>query len=94
MGFRLGTGYIGSPSILISSANEECIPEPPSHWNKKYSLYKFTFSNSGACSIKVNNGSPIYIADGQGFSIEKEDAPITSFVIVEAGVSYNWIGAF
>jgi hypothetical protein len=95
MGFRIGVGYLGSPSLETSTANKEVIPNSPVGWTGRYNLYKFSFDNAEqACSVKINGGSPIYLKAGQGFEIQKEDAPIWSFVIVEAGVSYNWIGAY
>jgi hypothetical protein len=94
-GFRIGQGYIGTDSLKTSTANQECIPSVPVNWTGRYNLYKFSFDNADqSCSVKINGGSPIYLKAGQGFEIQKEDAPIWSFVIVEAGISYNWIGAY
>lgn len=95
MSFRIGQGYIGSDSLKTSVAGAEIIPNVPSNWTGKYNLYKFSFDNAEQpCSVKINGGNQIYLKAGQGFEIQKEDAPIWSFVIVEAGIKYNFIGAF
>jgi hypothetical protein len=94
MSYIIGSGYIGSLSVQVSTANQEIIPSPPSHWSTKYKLYKFSFYNEQNCTVKINGGSPIFLRANQGFNIDLHDAPIYSFVIVEPNISYNWIGAY
>ena len=85
----------GSGSLLTSVANTEVVPATPAGWiNAYYSFYKFVFTNDIACTIKINGGSPIYLAAGQGFTVEKGDLAVTSFVIVTATVKYTWVGYY
>lgn len=94
MSYIKGSGYIGSPSIQVSAANQEIIPSPPSHWTTKYNFYKFSFYNEQSCTVRINGGNPIFLRANQGFNIDLHDAPIWSFVIVEPNIHYNWIGAY
>lgn len=87
MGYRIGAGYIGSSSILTSTENLEVIPA-------KYNFYKFQFMNDQECQVKVNKDNPIVLRAGQGFQMDQIDSPIHSFIIVDAGITYNWIGAY
>lgn len=91
---KIGRGYIGSSNLQTSTANQEIIPSPPSHWTLGYNCYKLSFFNSQDCTVKINNLDPIYLQANQGFEMDKEDSPITSFVIIESGVGFNWIGAY
>lgn len=88
----LGSGYIGSPSIQTSTANQEIIQQH--NIAPHGSVYKFTFKPYNNCTIIINDLQPMFLEEGQAWSIEKEDAPITSFVIVESGVSYIYWGAY
>lgn len=91
----MANGYLGSDSVLTSTANLEVVPKAPESWtDERYSFYKFSFINKSNCTIKINGGEPIYLEKNQGFECGKEDAKINSFVIVEADVQFNWIGAY
>lgn len=81
------SGYIGSPSIETSTANQEIIPQ-------NYSFHKFSFINYQTCTVKINDSLPIYLAEGQGFGCDVNDTRIKSFVIIESGIQYNWVGAY
>jgi hypothetical protein len=92
---RNGSGYIGTDSIKISTSSQEIIISPPSNWNQGYKLYKFSFLNpSQDCHVIINGGNQIFLSAGQGFECDEGDAPIYSFIIVESGISYNYIGAY
>jgi hypothetical protein len=92
---RLGSGYIGSSQLLTSTLNQEIIPLPDSSKSfKKYSLYKFSFSNNQDVTVIINNDATIFIPAGRGFEIDETDAPIYSFVIKEAGITYNWAACY
>jgi hypothetical protein len=43
--------------------------------------------------VKINGSGAIPLRAGQGFESGVEDAKIKSFIIVESGIDYNWIGA-
>lgn len=95
MGFRIGHGYMGSSNLQTSTANQELVPSAPEGWiNSKLYFYKFSFDNGSDCHVKINGGSPIYLKAGQGFEMNEIDAQIYSFVIVESGIQFNWIGTY
>lgn len=94
MGYIIGSGFLGSPTILTSEASEEIIPTPPAEWSKGYSVYKFRFKNTSDCTVSINGGTPILIDAAEGFETDYRDAIITSFVIQEAGVNYSWKGFY
>lgn len=89
-----GNGYHGSPKLMTSKANEEVVPAPPSNWSYGYTFYKFQFKNAEDCSVTINKENTIFISAGDGFTTTPEDAPITSFVIKEANITYNWAAAY
>jgi hypothetical protein len=91
---RIGEGYLGSPDIMVSAANQEVVPTAPVSWTLPYQLYKFSFYNTEVCHVSINGGDWIYLKAGQGFNSELNDANITSFKIQEAGIHYNFIAAF
>ena len=85
----------GSSTQLTSIVNDEVVPNAPVDWiNAYYAFYKFVFTNDIACTIKINGGDPIYLAANQGFTIEKGDLVVTSFVVVTVGVKYTWVGYY
>jgi len=95
MGFRVGSMYFGSPDIQVSTANQEIIQaNKPTDWTfQKIYAYRFSFTNNTACHIKLNgSANQIYLASGQGFEMDMYDSQLFSFVIVEAGVSFSYIG--
>jgi hypothetical protein len=95
---RVGNGYLGSSDLLVTnSANTEIIPSPPAElkWTEGYKLYKFSFSNPNqSCHVKINGGNPIFLSATQGFEMDESDDPIESFIVVEIGISYNFIGCY
>lgn len=91
----LGTGYIGSPEVQTSVANEEIIPLTPENWTReRYKIVRFSFRASQDCSIKVNEGNIIFIEAGKEFSIDEDIPAITSFKIQESGIEFTWAGVF
>ena len=86
-GFRIGSGFIGSPGIQTSVAGEEILPECKI-------CYKLSMINDNACTISINGQTPIYLRAMQGFNHDEVDVLIRSFKIVEAGVTFNFIGAY
>jgi SPX domain protein involved in polyphosphate accumulation len=86
-----GIGYIGSSDIQTSTANQEIIPSTP----LQYNLYKFQFANNTDCHVRINNDEDIlFIRANQWFEMDNNDAPIFSFKIVDAGIQFNWVGAY
>ena len=88
------SGFKGTSKIETSTANQELIPEKPYGWTIGYKFKSFSFFNDQECHIIVNNGEPLFLRAGMGFNSTTDNQSITSFVIVEEGISYNWIGAF
>lgn len=88
-------GYLGSPNVITSTANEELVPASPAGWtNSKYTFYEFDFYNTQACHVQINGGSAIYLAAGQNFHSTVWDKPINSFIVVDASITCNWMGKY
>lgn len=89
---RLGSGFIGSSVLKTSVANEQLIPTPPSnYYRKQYSCYRFSFLNDQNCTV-IANGTELFLRAGQGFETDENDVEIYSFIVKEAGITYNFIG--
>jgi hypothetical protein len=86
-------GYIGTPTLQTSSAMQELVPTPPSTYSfQTYCLYRMSFLNDQDCTIIINGTSTLFLRAGQGFESDSRDLGITSFVIKESGITYNFIG--
>lgn len=87
----MGLGYWGKKGV--STANMEIIEFPTNYSNPSY--YKFAFYNSHDCNVIIN-GNPNFFKAEQGFITNPahNDAPIKSFIIVDADVEWNWTGAY
>jgi hypothetical protein len=55
-----------------------------------------SFLNPDAdCTVYINGGNtPIPCPAGVGFAMDDDDAPITSFIVIENGISYKWVGKY
>lgn len=82
---QIGGKYFGSPSIQTSSANQELVPD-------KTAFYKFSYMPSQNCTVRINGSDPILITSRLGFSMNEVDAYISSFVIVESGIEFHYLG--
>lgn len=91
---RVGIGYIGTSQLMTSTSNLELVPSPSASWNVGYKLYRFSFLNDQDCTVIVNGVTTLFIRASQGFEINEPDAPITSFVIVTAGINYNFVAGY
>lgn len=93
-----GNGFYGSPSQLTTSGtNTEIVPDVPSNLNwsaKKFKFYKFSFHNFDQCTVSINGSQPILLLAEQGFETTEIDVPITSFIVYESNVRYQYIGAY
>lgn len=74
-------------------ASKEIIPPSPSNWTYGYIFKKFSFINETDCTVIINNEFTLHLIGGIGFEIDRNDVSIHSFVIVESGTRYYWIGA-
>lgn len=87
--YRVGignVGYIGSPDLMVSEANQEVIPVGKT-------VYKISIGfMDSPCHISINGGTPMYLNADQ-FEMGVEDQWLTSFKIIEAGIRYYYIGA-
>ena len=86
MSDKYSAGFLGSPSILISGSSQELV-------DPGVSFHKFSFYNHQECTISINGSEPIFLVAKQGFSSDRHDKLISSFIINESGVPFNWIGA-
>lgn len=84
---NLLAGFIGSPNVITSSKDQELV-------QKGIVFHKFSFFNYATCTVSINGSEPIYLAAEQGFNSDSSDAKIKSFIIIESGINFNWIGAF
>lgn len=91
---RQGEGYLGTSKVETSISMDEIIPESPEAWTSGYNLRKFSFYNVDACTVKINKNIDIYLRARQGFEVGYNDKPITSFIILEDNIKYNWIGSY
>lgn len=87
---RKGKGYDGGSGT--STANQQIIINP-TDWTF-YDLYEFSFMNEQACTVRVNGSNPIPCPANVGFEISENDAPLTSFVIIESGIAFVWRGKY
>ena len=91
---RKGYGYLGSNAVKTSTSNQEIIPSPPVGWSTDYHLYKFQFINYSDTNVIINGKTNLFLKANQGFETDINDANIYSFVITEADVDYQWVGAY
>lgn len=89
----MGRGYNGGSGA--STANQEILTVIDAAWTKpRGEYYEFLFQNTQPCTVKINGSSPIPLDAIQGIESDINDAVITSFVIVEAGINYKWFGKY
>ena len=96
MGKYMG-GYAGSSNVLTSTANQELVPStlyPGTCHSQKNYFCEFYFYNNADCHIKVNGSGSIYLKAGQNFEMDETNPMISSFIIVDANVSFSWVGVF
>lgn len=88
--------YRGSEELLTSVAGENIIPEGEENWTYSPIRFKdFAFMNTTDCTVKVNEGKPIFLKANQGFQYMGNDKNyIDSFIIVESGIEYQFIGRY
>ena len=85
----------GTDSIKVSIANQEVVPPKPEGWTIGHTFYAFSFINKQPCTVVINGDveNPIFLDTEQGFERLEIYQPIESFVIREAGIEYQFIGA-
>ena len=90
---------IGSKDLVQSTAMQEVVPDMPTGWTTPIVFQNFSFFNSEGCHIILNGKSGldgddniIYLRANQGLNIDEEDIDVSSFVIVEAGIPFNFVG--
>lgn len=91
-----GSGYIGTSKIETTTvANTELVPnEPKITPYGRCVFYKISFNNTQVCTVLINNSTLIHLEPNQGFESVNGDALITSFKIVEVGISYQFIAGY
>ena len=88
-----GVKIMGSKNIEVSKSNREIIPDAPDNWTMPMRFRKFSLMNYGDCTLMVND-EEIFLKANQGFATNYDDVMILSAKIKEAGIEYNWIGAY
>lgn len=90
---------IGSKDLTVSTAMHEIVPQAPSSWTVPVVFKNLSFYNTEECHVILNGKSDIdegdniiYLRAGQGLDIDEKDIDIYSFIIVESGVSFNFVG--
>lgn len=79
----------------VSTANQEILPIIDTNWSSpRGKYYKFSFLNTQACTVIVNDKDKNVLDAEQGFQIDENDAVIKSVVIVESGIDYKWSGKY
>lgn len=87
--------FQGSPSILVSTVNQEVIPPTPTDWTEKFYFKSFTFFNEDDCTVRINGSSSIFVRANQGITTTSPtDEEIYSFIVNEEGVRYTWIASY
>ena len=85
--------WIGSPNIEESVGGKNIIPKSPDDWSFDYNLKNFTFVNYQDCHVLINGSkNPIFLRQEQGIDYSGTKG-ITSFIVVESGIEYTYIGA-
>lgn len=89
-----GNGYLGSSTLETSTANQELIPEKQIEWTYGYKIRKLSFINKQSTQIIINSETTLFLDANQGFEMDENDEPITSFIVVEAGINFQWIAGY
>lgn len=84
--------FIGSDDLMVSTANMEIIPPKPEGWTSGYNFIIFALFNDQPCRVSINGSKPIYFKANQGFYFPLCNMIIESFVIIDEGITFNWIG--
>lgn len=80
-------GFSGSPQVETSIGDDELV-------QTGFVYHKFSFLNLQDCQIKVNGSDEIFLNAGQGFATDEQDVSVKSFVIVQPGIKFNWVGSY
>jgi len=92
---RVGSGYFGSSDLIVSTANQEIIQQNKPTNLSSFSAYKLSFMNTQDCHVIINgSANQIYLKANTGFEIDASDKEIYTFVIVEAAISYYYVGGY
>ena len=86
---------------MISNGMEDIMPPVPTGWTVPVKFKNFSFMNAQPCTVILNGKSKltgqdneIYLMANQGLNIFDDDADVESFVIVEDGIPYNFVGKY
>ncbi len=88
--------FKGSTALQTSVVGAEIIPAAPQGWTMGYHFKHFEFLNDQLCTVKINGSNEaIYLRAGQGFRTpENFRDTIHSFKVVEAGITFNYLGQY
>lgn len=92
---------VGCPELMVSNAMEDIMPQIPSKWSVPVKFKNFSFMNQQDCTVILNGRSSltdednkIFLMANQGLNIFDDDIDVESFVIVEDGIGYNYVGKY
>lgn len=92
---------MGSRELSTSTAMQEVVPNKPDNWSVAMRFIEFSFVNSQDCHVILNGKSKldgednkIFLRANQGLNISEKDVNVDSFIIVEDGIEYNWVGKY
>ncbi len=88
---------IGSETVESSGAGmKNIIENAPADWTLPYKFRVFKFYNETDCTVIVNGSNPIFIMGNMGFESHSilGYPEIYEFIIVEAGINYNYYGIY
>lgn len=85
---------LGTDEIKVSVGGENILPPTPENWSfNSYEFNQFSFINKKPCKIKINGGKEVFLDAEEGFSYSGKSV-IESFVIIESGIEYTFIGVY
>lgn len=91
---RRGYGYAGSPKIETTTENMQDVVDLSYTEQTAENIdgyYVFNFDNKNDCTVFINGSEyGIFLEAGDGWSTNRDDALITSWIIKESGTKYKW----
>ena len=85
---------IGSDSVQTSKENTELVTYLGKNGDYKEpdKLKTLSFTCKQDCHVKINESDNIFVPENATLDFDSNDEKIYSFVIVEPGIEYLWMG--
>lgn len=81
----------GASNKLTSTANQDIAVYKRTGMTNPEIFKKFEFFNYKDCHVKVNGGESVFLPANFGIELNFD---VTSFVIVETGIEFIWVGEY